>query len=106
MAARPVKYLFKAQLQAELTQNPDKMRTIVCKMLDMAAAGDLGAMREVIDRVDGKAKQEIENTHSILSEMSDDMVKARLSALEDQMLQRAKAELTSTPEDPTHATLN
>lgn len=40
--------------------DPERLRRIAEKLLDMAADGDLGAMRELGDRVDGKPKQQTE----------------------------------------------
>ena len=43
-------------------QDPDRMRRIADKLLDMAAEGDVAAIREMVDRLDGKPKQAIEAT--------------------------------------------
>lgn len=37
-----------------------KLRAIAEKLIDMAASGDLGAIKEFADRADGKAMQAIE----------------------------------------------
>jgi hypothetical protein len=39
--------------------NPERLRAIAEKLLDMAAEGDLGAIKELGDRVDGKPSQSV-----------------------------------------------
>lgn len=41
-------------------QDPDQMRRIALKLLEMAEGGDISAMRELGDRLEGKPKQQIE----------------------------------------------
>ena len=40
-------------------QNPNRMRAIAEKLMDMAEEGDMAAIREMGDRVDGKPAQQI-----------------------------------------------
>ena len=40
-------------------QNPDKKEKIIEKLFEMAAEGDMRAIKEIMDRVDGKALQAI-----------------------------------------------
>jgi hypothetical protein len=47
------------------------LRLIVEKLLDKAEAGDLQAIREVIDRLDGKPAQAIERSDVPLEALSD-----------------------------------
>jgi len=42
-----------------LTQDPDKLRAAVDKLLDNAADGDLNAFKELTDRIQGKPAQAI-----------------------------------------------
>lgn len=45
--------------RAVLAQDPEKLRKIADKLIDMAEAGDLAAMKELGDRLDGKAAQSV-----------------------------------------------
>lgn len=47
------------------TQNPNQRDKVIEKLYGMAVAGDMAAIKEIIDRTDGKAIQgmEIEVTH-------------------------------------------
>lgn len=47
---------------AEAEDNPRSLRKIAQKLLDKAVAGDVQAMREVADRLDGKPAQAVEYT--------------------------------------------
>lgn len=49
--------------RAVLAQDPDKLRKIADKLIEMAAAGDLAAMKELGDRIDGKAAQSVAMTN-------------------------------------------
>jgi len=40
-------------------QNPDKREKIIEKLFEMAAQGNMQAIKEIMDRVDGKALQAI-----------------------------------------------
>lgn len=42
-------------IKRKAIQNPEKMGRIVDKLFDKAEEGDLAAMREIGDRIDGKA---------------------------------------------------
>lgn len=46
--------------RACLAQDGKKLRAIADKLVEMAEAGDIQAMRELGDRLDGKAKQQTE----------------------------------------------
>lgn len=43
-----------------LEEKPEIKRALMSKLLEMAIKGDLAAIREVIDRMDGRAKQSVE----------------------------------------------
>jgi hypothetical protein len=47
------------RLRMELTQNPEKIKKIVVALLDKAIDGDLSAIKEVFDRVDGKVVNQV-----------------------------------------------
>jgi hypothetical protein len=42
------------------TQNPDKMRKAAETLLELCQQGDIAAMKEFGDRLDGKSKQQVE----------------------------------------------
>lgn len=55
--------LWSDTIRRELVQGDGKkMRAIAKKLVDMAIAGDMAAIREIGDRIDGKAIQAIEGT--------------------------------------------
>jgi len=47
------------RLRMELTQNPEKMKKIVVALVNKAIDGDLSAIKEVFDRVDGKVVNQV-----------------------------------------------
>jgi hypothetical protein len=47
------------RLRMELTQNPEKMKKIVVALVDKAITGDMSAIKEVFDRVDGKVVNQV-----------------------------------------------
>ena len=47
------------RLRIELTQNPEKIKKIVIALIDKAIDGDLSAIKEVFDRVDGKVINQV-----------------------------------------------
>ena len=47
------------RLRMELSQNPEKIKKIVIALIDKAIDGDLSAIKEVFDRVDGKVVNQI-----------------------------------------------
>jgi hypothetical protein len=48
--------------RALLTDDGAKLRTIAEKLIGMAEAGDLGAIREIFDRLEGKPRQSMEHS--------------------------------------------
>lgn len=44
------------------TKNADKLKKIAIKVFELAAEGDMQAIKEIGDRLDGKAVQSIEGT--------------------------------------------
>lgn len=47
--------MFSDQLKRHLVQNPEKLEKIVVQLIDDAMDGNIAAVREVMDRVEGKA---------------------------------------------------
>ena len=47
------------RLRMELKQNPEKVKKIMVALIDKAISGDMAAIREVFDRVDGKVVNQI-----------------------------------------------
>lgn len=45
--------------RAVVQQDPEKLRKIAEKLIDMAEQGDLGAIKELGDRLDGKTPQSL-----------------------------------------------
>jgi hypothetical protein len=54
--------LFGKELQKVLTQSPNKLRAIAEKLVAKAEEGDMLAIREIADRLDGKAHQTVHAT--------------------------------------------
>ena len=50
---------------AEIEGNPRYLDIIADKLVAEAAAGDIQAIKEIGDRLDGKARQETDNNHSL-----------------------------------------
>lgn len=56
--------VFEHELRKEIAQgDPERLRRIAIKLLERAEEGDLFAIREVADRLDGKATQTV---HGVL----------------------------------------
>lgn len=47
------------RLTMEVQQNPEKLKKMVVKLLDKAIDGDMSAIKEVFDRLDGKVVNQI-----------------------------------------------
>lgn len=47
--------------------SPKWLDVIAAKVIEAAAGGDMAAVREIGDRVDGKPRQQIDTTHDIAS---------------------------------------
>jgi hypothetical protein len=54
--------VFQHELRKVLTQTPDKLRRIAEALVKKAEEGDLFAIRELVDRLDGKAHQTVSGT--------------------------------------------
>jgi len=53
------KRLFNSALKRALTQGPERVEAIVEKLISLAEGGEAWAVKELIDRVDGKAPQPV-----------------------------------------------
>jgi hypothetical protein len=53
------KRLFNAALKRALTQDPNRVNSVVEKLISLAEQGEAWAVKELIDRVDGKAPQPV-----------------------------------------------
>lgn len=53
------KRLFNSALKRALTQGPERITAIVEKLISLAESGEQWAVKELIDRVDGKAPQPV-----------------------------------------------
>lgn len=51
--------LIRDALKAAIRQEPEKLKRIAEKMLDLAEEGNVQAFKEITDRIDGKAVQPI-----------------------------------------------
>jgi len=78
------KKVFQHELRKVLTQTPDKLRRIAEALVDAAADGDLGAIRELADRLDGKAHQTVDGIieHTVNVGSSEELVPGLTRALE------------------------
>ena len=47
------------RLRMELKQNPEKVKKIMVALIDKAISGDMSAIKEVFDRVDGKVVNQV-----------------------------------------------
>ena len=57
--------LWRNTIQRAIKQgDPDRLRRIAEKLLDKAEEGDLGALKELGDRIDGKTTQQVDNISS------------------------------------------
>ena len=66
---KPVRDLLR---MAALSGGGRRLRVIVDKLLERAEGGDLQAIKEVFDRLDGKSMQPVERSDIALEAMSDD----------------------------------
>jgi hypothetical protein len=62
---------FNSALLIELRSNPLALRRIAAKLIERAEAGELAAIREIADRLDGKPAQMIDRRDLTLDELTD-----------------------------------
>jgi hypothetical protein len=53
------KRMFNSALKRALTQGPQRLEAVVEKLISLAEQGESWAVKELIDRVDGKAPQPV-----------------------------------------------
>jgi hypothetical protein len=70
---RPVRDLLRV---AVLSGGGHRLRVIIEKLLERAEGGDLQAIREVFDRLDGRPVQAIERSETRLEDMTDQQLMA------------------------------
>ena len=63
---------FNQALLIELRSNPLELRRIAAKLVERAEEGELAAIREIADRLDGKPAQMIDRGDVPLRELSDE----------------------------------
>ena len=80
---------FNDALRIELRSNPLALRTIAGKLIEKAEEGELAAIREIADRLDGKPVPVIDHRDVPVREMSD-----------EQLLAIAAGALPEPPEEP------
>jgi len=62
---------FNGALLIELRSNPLALRRIAAKLVERAEEGDLAAIREIADRLDGKPAQVIDRRDLPITELTD-----------------------------------
>ena len=67
---------FNQALLIELRSNPLALRRIAAKLVERAEEGELAAIREIADRLDGKPAQMIDRGDVPLRELSDEVLLA------------------------------
>lgn len=66
-------------LQRHVQQNPNLLRTLAIKTFEKAEQGDLSALKEITERLDGKAAQSIELSGSIETNRAEDVTDEQLA---------------------------
>jgi hypothetical protein len=56
-------------IRKHLIQNPDKADKIVAVLIEKAIAGDMPAIKELMDRLEGKAVQAVEQNTNLTGEL-------------------------------------
>jgi hypothetical protein len=51
-------------LERHAAQNPDKLEKLAAQAFDAALNGDVQTLKEIGDRLDGKPRQSVDNTHT------------------------------------------
>ena len=68
-------------LQRHAQQNPDLLRILAVKTFDKAMEGDMAALKEVTERLDGKAAQSIELSGSLETNRPEELTDADLARI-------------------------
>ena len=67
---------FNQALLIELRSNPVALRRIAAKLVEKAEEGELAAIREIADRLDGKPAQVVDRPDLPISKLSDEQLLA------------------------------
>jgi hypothetical protein len=67
---------FNSALLIELRSNPLALRRIAAKLVEKAEAGDLSSIRELIDRLDGRAVQAVDYGNLTVHQLTDEQLLA------------------------------
>jgi hypothetical protein len=67
---------FNQALLMTLRSNPVALRRIAAKLVEKAEEGELAAIREIADRLDGKPAQVVDRPDLPISELSDEQLLA------------------------------
>lgn len=89
---------FSDALRHHAAQNPDAVRRVVDRMFQKAEEGDVAVIREIFDRLEGKAPQSVDLTNSdgTLSRSLGDVERAaRLAAILDGARERGARQAAS-----------
>jgi hypothetical protein len=88
---------FNDALRIALRGDPLRLRRIAEKLAEKAEEGDLAAIRELADRLDGKPAQAIDRRDVPIKEFTDEELHRILS---DQLAERPRALLIPPPPKP------
>jgi hypothetical protein len=80
------KRIFGEALRRHFIQNPYDLKLCAEKLVAMAKEGDLGAIREIGDRLDGKPKQETETNNRYQINLTREEAIAELRVLQPQIV--------------------
>jgi hypothetical protein len=92
LAAR--RMVFTYELRRALHRSPEKLRQVVEKLLNSAADGDMWAIKELADRLDGKAHQTIHGTFEHTVETGD------AETLDQRLLEAQRTKALAAPVEP------
>jgi hypothetical protein len=92
LAAR--RMVFTYELRKALHRSPEKLRQVVEKLLNSAAEGDMWAIKELADRLDGKAHQTIHGTFEHTVETGD------AETLDQRLLEAQRTKALAAPVEP------
>jgi hypothetical protein len=88
---------FNEALRISLRQRPHSLRRVADRLIDKAEEGDLPSIRELIDRLDGKAVQTVDSGPITVDRLTDAQLHAIASALVDPLALPPPDKLTLKP---------